>query len=62
MGALMLSHNSPLSSRDIALALIQSKDNLRRDVHVRPLKGENILQEIGAPSVSILKAIKLSMD
>ena len=55
---LIASHSFTVWSRDITLAFIQSKENLKRDVYVRPPKGENILSKIGAPPGSILKAIK----
>ena len=50
--------NIVLWSRDITLAFLQSKDELKREVHIRTPKGENILQRIGAPKSSILKAVK----
>ena len=47
-----------LWSRDITLAFLQSKDKLKRNVHVRPPKYENVLEQIGAPLASVLKALK----
>ena len=38
--------------------LVESTDPLKRDVCVMPSKGELVLQDIGAPPVSILKAVK----
>jgi len=45
-------------SRDISQAFIQSDEPLRRTVYVKPPKGENVLDQIGAPKGSMLKAIK----
>ena len=52
------SYRFPVWSRDITLAFFQSKEILKRDVYVRPPEGENVLQQIGAPAGSILKAVK----
>ena len=54
----MSSCEVPLWSRDITLALLQSKGKLKRNVYVRPPKGENILEQIRAPHGSVLKALK----
>ncbi len=55
---LIASHNFQLWSRDITLAFLKSKDELQRDIYVRMPKGENLLEHIGAPPGSILKAVK----
>lgn len=56
--ALAASFGFKLWSRDISQAFIQSDEPLHRTVFVRPPKGENVLEQIGAPPNSILKAIK----
>ena len=55
---LIAAHGFELWSRDITLAFLQSKDKLKRDAYVRPSKGEDVLERIGAPSGPILKAVK----
>ena len=57
--ALISSCEFPLWSRDITLAFLQSKDKLKRNVYVRPPKDEKVLEQIGAPYGSVLKALKL---
>ncbi len=56
--ALIVSHGFNIWSRDISQAFLQSEDPLRRTVYVRPPKGENILERIGADTCSLLHAIK----
>ena len=56
---MIASHDFYIWSRDIASAFIQSKGNLKRVVYVRETKDEQILDRMGAPSGSIVKAIKL---
>ena len=48
---LIASFGFNLFPRDISLAFLQSKDELKRNVYVRPPKGSNVLQTIGAPPV-----------
>lgn len=56
--ALIVSNGFDIWSRDIFQAFLQSDEPLRRTVYVRPPKGEIVLQRIGAPPGTILRAIK----
>ena len=53
-----MGYSFSLWSRYITLAFLQSKEKLKREVYVRPPKGENVLSQIGAPDGSVLKAVK----
>ena len=51
-------HNYPVWSRDVKQAFVQSKENLKRDVYIRPPRNQSVLETLGAEPNSALRAIK----
>jgi len=51
-------YNYPLWNRDVSQAFVQSRDELKRDVYVKVPKGQRVLETLGAPPGSLLKAVK----
>ena len=51
-------HNYPVWSRDVKQAFVQSKENLKRDVYIRPPRNQSVLETLGAEPNSVLRAIK----
>ena len=50
--------NFSLWTRAVSQAFVQPKDSLKREIFIRPPRGENVLQILGAPPGSLLKAIQ----
>lgn len=51
-----------LWSRDVSQAFVQAHDNLKRDVYIRSLRSESVLQTLGAPANPFLRQLDLSLD
>ena len=55
---IIASHRFPIWSRDISQAFLQSDEKLHRTVLVKPPRSEKLLESIGAPPNSLLRAVK----